>query len=79
MSCASTSSGSKTICGFASDKIALLDGRVRFYTAVRTATAEAGRTGKLEATIVTEDLRVLDKKICQTEAKMSVLTRCLRF
>jgi hypothetical protein len=59
--------------------MAVLDGRVRFYTAVRSATAEAGRTGKLEAPIAAEDLRVLDKKIREAEVKMSVLTRCLRF
>lgn len=72
------SSGNKASCGFAFDKMLLLDALANFYRAVRNATAEAGRTGKLEAPIVAEDLRVLDKKISQTEAKMSVLTRCLR-
>jgi hypothetical protein len=78
MSCASVVAGSKASCGFAFDKMLLLDARANFYRAVRNATAEAGRAGKLEAPIVAEDLRVLDKKIGETEAKISVLTRCLR-
>jgi hypothetical protein len=65
-------------CGFAFDKMLLLDKRSRFYMAVRNATAEAGRTGKLEAPVVFEDLRVLDKRIGETQEKMRMLAPCLR-
>jgi hypothetical protein len=64
-------------CGFAFDKLVLLEGRARFYSAVRNATAEAGRTGKLDAPVVAEDLRVLDKRIAEAHAKMRALAPCL--
>ena len=74
MSCATSSVKG---CGFASDKLALLEGRTRLYIAVRNATAEAGRTGKLDAPVVAEDLRVLDKRIAVAQAKMRALAPCL--
>lgn len=73
MSCSTAKS-----CGFAFEKMALLDGRVRFYTAVRNATAEASRAGKLDIPIAAEDLRVLDKRIAMAQAKMRALAPCLR-
>jgi hypothetical protein len=75
MSCASSPSKR---CGFAYEKMALLDERTRFYVAVRHATIEAGRTGKLDAPIMAEDLRVLEKRIAEAQAKMRALAPCLR-
>jgi hypothetical protein len=75
MSCADKG---KAGCGFALDKMLLLDNRARFYMAVRNATAEAGRAGKLDAPVATEDLRVLDKRIGETQEKMRILAPCLR-
>ncbi len=56
----------------------LLDSAARQYAALRVATVAAGSAGKLDASVVREDLAVLDKKLAETVRKMQQLAPCLK-
>jgi len=65
-------------CTFSADRFAILNSAVRQYATMRAATLAAGHSGKLEKSIVREDLTVLDKKIADTVIKMRMLAPCLK-
>jgi hypothetical protein len=60
------------------DRFLQLESRSVFYAKLRSATAEAGRAGKLETRVVAEDMALLDKKLLETSSKMQMLAPCLK-
>ena len=72
MSCSSSS----IKCSFASERISKLESAALLYANMRSATIEAGRSGKLDHRVVSDDLAMIDKKLFETAVKIRGLKPC---
>ena len=77
MNCASSSATGRT-CVFAADRLAILERTVATYAKMRSAALDAARAGKLDAHWVAEDTIVLDRKVKEASALITLLKPCVR-
>jgi hypothetical protein len=65
-------------CTFAADRLAILERSVTNYARMRSAALESSRSGKIEARFIAEDVAVLDSKMKEYQARMTLLKPCVR-
>ena len=65
-------------CSFASERISKLESSAAMYAKMRSATIDAGRTGKVDYHVIVDDLAMIDKKLIETAAKIRVLKPCFK-
>jgi hypothetical protein len=64
-------------CSFASERINLLESRMRLYAQIKRATL-ASTAADYEPRIVKEDIAVLSQRMAGAEAKLSALRSCIK-
>ena len=74
MSCSSSSSK----CSFAAEYVSKLESAAFLYSKMRTATLNAGRSGKIDHHVVLEDLAMIDKKMAEISIKICLLRPCFK-
>jgi hypothetical protein len=65
-------------CIFAADRIQNLDKSIANYIKIRSATLDAGISGKLDIRLVEDDIKVIDRRIAETISKMKYLKPCMK-
>jgi hypothetical protein len=65
-----------TSCSFATERIALLESRIQNYAQIQAATAKHGSV--FDARIVSDDLRLLERKIKEASMRVEALKPCIK-